>query len=44
MNDAEIVGLYWQRDEAAISESEKKFGRYLTKIAYQILSDFEDSE
>lgn len=44
MQDEEIVELYWQREEAAIHETEKKYGRYLTKIAYNILSDWEDSQ
>ena len=43
MNDEEIVGLYWQRNESAIAETERKYGAYLTKIAYNILADAEDS-
>lgn len=43
MEDAQIVELYWQRDEAAIQKSDEKYGRYLTKIAMNILADFEDS-
>ena len=39
MQDETIVALYWQRDEKAISETERKYGRYLSKIAYNILSD-----
>ncbi|MEA4965609.1 MAG: sigma-70 family RNA polymerase sigma factor [Oscillospiraceae bacterium] len=44
MQDEMIVDLYWKRDEAAIRETENKYSRYLTKIAYNILSDFEDSK
>lgn len=44
MQDEKIVALYWQRDEMAIRVTEQKYGRYLAKIAYNILSDFEDSE
>ena len=44
MEDQGIVALYWERDEAAIRETEQKYGRYLTKIAYSILADQEDSE
>ncbi len=44
MRDNEIVALYWERDEAALSETEKKYGRYLLKIAFNVLADFEDSE
>lgn len=43
MEDAQIVDLYWARDEAAISETEAKYDRYLTKIAYNILASNEDS-
>ena len=43
MRDEEIVALYWRREEAAIRETEKKYGRYLTKIACQVLSDGEDA-
>ena len=43
MQDERIVDLYWQRNEAAIRETEQKYGRYLTKIAYNILADLEDS-
>ena len=43
MNDAEIVALYWERNEDAISQTQQKYGSYLSKIAYNILSDFEDS-
>jgi RNA polymerase sigma-70 factor (ECF subfamily) len=44
MQDDMIVSLYWKRDEAAISETEKKYGKYLFKIAYHVLSDLEDSK
>ena len=37
MNDAEIVGLYWQRDENAIACTDKKYRHYLYTIAYNIL-------
>lgn len=43
MEDEQIVSLYWQREEAAIRETEAKYSRYLTKIAYNILADMEDS-
>ncbi len=43
MEDAEIVSLYWQREESAIRETDVKYNRYLTKIAMNILSDMEDS-
>ena len=44
MQDEAIVELYWKRDESAIRETEGKYGHYLTKIAYNILCDQEDSE
>ena len=44
MQDDSIVAMYWQRDEAAIRETEKKYAGYLLKIAYNILSDLEDSK
>lgn len=44
MEDSHIVSLYWDRDESAIACTEKKYGNYLTKIAYNILSDREDSQ
>ena len=44
MEDSEIVALYWQRNEAAIGETRRKYGRYLAKIAHNILSSREDGE
>ena len=43
MKDAEIVDLYWERNEAAIQQTQQKYGAYLSKVAYNILSDFEES-
>lgn len=43
MQDDKIVSLYWDRDETAITVTEEKYGRYLLKIAYNILADSEDS-
>lgn len=40
--DSAIVDLYWNRDETAIIETEKKYSNYLTKIAHNILADLED--
>ena len=44
MEDSEILDLYWVRSEAALSETEKKYGRYCNSIAYRILNDLEDAE
>lgn len=43
MTDERIVQLYWDRDESAVAETQLKYSRYLTKIAYNILADMEDS-
>jgi len=43
MEDEQIVSLYWAREESAIRETEKKYDRYLTKIAHNILNNPEDS-
>ena len=44
MWDEEIISLYQKRDEQAIKETELKYSSYLMKIAYNILSDQEDSK
>lgn len=44
MDDNDIIALYWQRDEAAISESQKKYSRYCNSIAHNILNNQEDVE
>lgn len=44
MKDDEIIALYLKRDETAIRETERKYGGYLTRIAYNVLSDWEDSK
>ena len=44
MDDREIIGLYWQRDERAISETSARYGNYCLAIARNILTDAFDSE
>lgn len=44
MEDSRIIGLYFERNERAIEETQKKYGRYLSKIAYNILANIEDSQ
>lgn len=44
MEDSQIVSLYWQRNEQAIHATSAKYGRYCYRIAYNILSNQEDSE
>ena len=43
MEDSKIVDLYWARDEEAITQTQIKYERYLTKVAYNILYSEEDS-
>ena len=44
MEDSAIVALYWDRNESALRETSEKYGRYLMKIAWNILADREDAE
>lgn len=44
MEDNQIVDLYFERSESAISETENKYGRYCHYIAYQILENDEDAK
>lgn len=44
MEDHEIVALYWDRDEEAVAQTQRRYGGYLYKIAFQILADRPDSE
>ena len=44
MEDSEIVELYWRRDEAAICETEEKYGALCGRIARNILGADEDAE
>jgi RNA polymerase sigma-70 factor (ECF subfamily) len=44
MDDNRIVELYWERNESAIRETDNRYGRYLWKIAYNVLADREDSD
>ena len=43
MEDEMIIGLYWDRNETAIAETDRKYGAYLTRIARNVLDDAEDS-
>lgn len=43
MEDSKIIELYLERNESAISATQEKYGKYLSKIAYNILDDVEDS-
>lgn len=44
MEDTCIIELYWNRDETAIEETDREYGRVLTGIAQAILHNQEDSE
>jgi hypothetical protein len=39
LTDDAIIELYWNRQENAISETDKKYGSYLYTIANNILKD-----
>ena len=44
MEDEKIVDLYWRRSDLAISETNRKYGRYCQSIAYHICGVDEDAE
>ena len=44
MEDNQIIRLYFDRSEEAISQTAAKYGKYCHTIAYNILHNFEDSE
>ena len=44
MKDNEIIELYWDRDEAAITATADTYGNYCYSIAYNILCNNEDAE
>lgn len=44
MDDGQIVELYWRRDEAAIGETQRKYGPMCGRIARNILGSQEDAE
>ncbi len=44
MTDEQIIELYWQRDERAIKETERKYRAMLFRIAYNILNERSDCE
>lgn len=43
-SDEEIIELYWNRDESAIGETDRKYGKYLLSVAHNILCDKQDCE
>lgn len=44
LNDSEIIDLFWQRDEKAIAETDKKYRSHLLAVANNILHDRLDGE
>lgn len=44
MNDNDIIEKFWRRDESAIGDTQIKYGSYLKKIAYNILTSDPDSD
>ncbi len=44
MEDTQIIELYFKRDEAALQETNDKYGAYCFRIAKNILESREDSE
>ena len=44
MEDANIIQMYWDRDQSAIQESDQKYGRYCFAVATRILDSREDSQ
>ena len=44
MEDKDIIALFMSRQEQAISETEKKYGNYCYKIAWNVLNNEEDSK
>lgn len=44
LTDEQIIDLYFAREERAITETDKKYSRYLHTVAYNILADNQDCE
>ena len=44
LSDAEIIALYFDRDESAVEHTAKNYGAYCTSIAMNILNDRSDAE
>ncbi len=44
ITDEYIIELYWNRNQSAIGETDKKYGKYVYSICYNILYDLSDSE
>lgn len=44
ISDEMIVSLYWQRDEQAIRETDRKYRKFLLSVANNILHNLSDNE
>ena len=44
MEDREIIGLFFKRDETALREVSQKYGTYCKAIARNILNNTEEAE
>lgn len=44
MNDTEIIDLYFQRNQEAVTQTHQKYGAYLNQLSYNILRCREDTE
>ena len=44
VEDAEIIALYWERDQKAVEATEQKYRHYCKKIALNIVGCDEDAE
>ncbi len=44
MSDESIIQLFFDRNESAINETDKKYGKMLLSIAYNFLNDFGECE
>lgn len=44
MEDSQIVDLYWERNESALTKTAEKYGKICFSVAYNILNNHEDSE
>ena len=44
MDDSKIIEMYFQKNQKAITETDKKYGKMLHTIAYNILFDISESQ
>ena len=44
MEDTRIIDLYWQRSDRAIAETDRKYGRYCHRVAFNCCANHEDAE